>query len=170
MSTDDRRAFSQAALQSLPARYEGRLALFVQRLQILLVRLSDLRVEDDVLIAPYRIVATHGFANREPSGDDVVSAPASELFATATYLCSGHPYWQMLFDPAIIARAVDIVAALPAGTTVEDDYLERPPPAGSKFVMIRAPGPVAHELQTFIRAQVDVEYRAPNLLRPRGEG
>jgi hypothetical protein len=163
--SDDRHAFSQAALHALAARYRERLALLVDRALTLRVRLGDVRVEDDELIIPYTIVETHGFKSTAPGADNPLSAHARELYATDTLLYAGHPYFRLFFDPAVIGRAAAIVAVLPAGKTVEDDYVERPAPPQSKFVKVRAPGAVARELLEFVREQTE-SVRGDDLLRP----
>jgi hypothetical protein len=163
--SDDRPAWSHAALHSLAERYRGRLALLVERWATVRVRLTDVRAEDDALIVHYEVVETRGFKTTAPS-DNPLSLHARELIATESVLYAGHPYVRLFFDPAIIARAVEIVAPLPDGKTVEEDSIVRAPRPGSKFAVIHAPGPVASALQTFIREQTEAGYGGDDLLRP----
>ena len=135
------------------SQFEGRIGLLVDRSLVSRVRLFDLAVDEGLLRLRYEQLATPGLNHASASEHHVLSTDARVLESSAEWYAE-HVGWRIVFDPCVIARVLDIVSVMPAGTTYLDDYNSRPAPEGSRFTAIRSPGPCATELYEYLRTLV----------------
>ena len=107
-----------------------------------------LQIKSEVIPTPgLRIVA----GSKLP----VFGASRDILQVTGNYVTASYTDMEFFFDPDFIETIVAMVAELPPGKTVSDDYTSRPAtkPMG-KFSVINSPGPVASRVYDYIS-----EYR-----------
>ena len=135
------------------SQFEGRIGLLVDRSLVSRVRLFELAVDEGLLRLRYEQLATPGLNHATISEHQVLSTDARVLENAAEWYARDLG-WRVFFDPRVIARVLDIVSVMPAGTTYLDDYTSRPAPEGSRFTAIRSPGPCASELYAYLRSLI----------------
>jgi hypothetical protein len=145
--TTDRpgRGFDAAA-----TRFENKVAIYKTDFHASRVRVVDVRVAGDELHASLQPIETPGLNGAEPPFQ--ISARRSLLRMTMSSWMAADGRWWLFFDPTVIARVVEIVAALPEGRTSRNDYTVRPS-TNPKFVTVTAPGPIAAQLMGYLREQ-----------------
>ncbi len=148
------RNVSQSTLATLPS-YEGRQAIYIERMRVCRVRVVRIQVDDAHLFAKCETVETPGLNSAGASWN--IAAGTDILTVKATYWSASYVGWQIFFNPTVIQRVLEIVSELPLGKIYLDDYTSRPVPSTSKFVSINTPGPYASELFSYLRAQQLVE-------------
>jgi hypothetical protein len=131
-------------------QFEDRIGVLVDHSLVSRVRVFDLAVDEGLLRLRYEQLATPGLNHGSASEHHVLSTDARVLESSAEWRAD-HVGWRIFFEPGVIARVLDIVSVMPAGTTYLDDYTSRPAPEGSRFTAIRSPGPCASALHAYLR-------------------
>ena len=143
-------------LANLPS-YEGRIAIYQEKMSVFRVRITGIRVGGVHLSATIETLETTGLNSRGSSWS--IGAHAGVLTIKRDYWAASYAGWQLFFNPAVIQKVLDIVSVLPPGKTYRDDYTTRPAPENSRFVSIHSPGPCARELFSYLNDRQLVELR-----------
>ena len=148
------------AFEAADTLFENKVAIYSTDFLASRVRIVDVRVAGDELHASVQTIDTPGLNGAEPPFH--IAARRSVLRMTTSSWTAADGRWWLFFDPTVIARVVEIAAALPEGRTCRDDFTARPS-TNPKFVTVTAPGPIAAQLMAYLREQSNVEYGKPEI-------
>lgn len=108
------------------------------------------------------VIPTPGLRTSAESPLPVFGASCEILSVSESYVAAAFTHMEFYFDPAFIETIVEMVAELPPGKALADDYTSRESSKLARkfnFVVVHSPGPVARRVGEYVQ-----DYRKKALM------